>query len=103
MNPLFTDPPANATISSQGWVWRLINGVAWMTTPYAGISMQYYGMATLAVAFGVSTPEYWIDPYGKWVDAYTVRNFWGYVFLLIIVVTNGDNLFLCHIGKSGTK
>ncbi|KAH7870920.1 membrane bound O-acyl transferase family-domain-containing protein [Lentinula edodes] len=77
MNSLFTDPPPNATITSQGWLLQIISGAAWMTTPYAGMSMQYLIFAVFSVGLGFSSPEDWPDTFGTWKHAYTVRNFWG--------------------------
>ncbi|KAJ3785259.1 membrane bound O-acyl transferase family-domain-containing protein [Lentinula aff. detonsa] len=77
LNTLFTNPPPNATITSQGWLLQMISGAAWMTTPYAGMSMQYCLFAAASVGFGFSNPEDWPDTYGTWKHAYTVRNFWG--------------------------
>ncbi|KAF8065364.1 membrane bound O-acyl transferase family-domain-containing protein [Lyophyllum atratum] len=79
-NPLFSGSPAeleNATITSQGFLYRCLNSIAWMATPYAGVRLQYYLFSIISVALGLSTPADWPDPYGKWRDAYTVRNFWG--------------------------
>ncbi|KAJ4481970.1 membrane bound O-acyl transferase family-domain-containing protein [Lentinula aciculospora] len=77
MNTLFTRPPPNATITSQGWLLQMISGAAWMTTPYAGMSMQYLLFAVVSVGLGFSDPEEWPDTFGTWKHAYTVRNFWG--------------------------
>lgn len=82
MNSLFTDPPPNATITSQGWLLQIISGAAWMTTPYAGMSMQYLIFAVFSVGLGFSSPEDWPDTFGTWKHAYTVRNFWGFVITL---------------------
>ncbi|KAK0463766.1 membrane bound O-acyl transferase family-domain-containing protein, partial [Desarmillaria tabescens] len=51
--------------------------VAWMSTPYAGVRIQYYFISAISVALGLSTAADWPDPYGRWSDAYTVRKFWG--------------------------
>ncbi|KAJ3747092.1 hypothetical protein DFH05DRAFT_1521426 [Lentinula detonsa] len=77
LNTLFTNPPPNASITSQGWLLQMISGAAWMTTPYAGMSMQYCLFAVASVGLGFSNPEDWPDTYGTWKHAYTVRNFWG--------------------------
>lgn len=41
------------------------------------MTMSYYIIGAASVAFGISEPKVWVDPYGRWKDAYTVRRFWG--------------------------
>ncbi|KAG6826148.1 hypothetical protein H0H92_000956, partial [Tricholoma furcatifolium] len=80
-NHLFSQGVASTTssisITSQGLLYRWFNIVAWMSTPLAGVRMQYYILGAISVAVGHSTPADWPSPYGKWSDAYTVRNLWG--------------------------
>ncbi|KAJ3830664.1 membrane bound O-acyl transferase family-domain-containing protein [Lentinula raphanica] len=76
-NTLFTNPPVNATITSQGWLLQMISGAAWMSAAYAGMSMNYCTFAIIGVGLGLSKPEDWPDTFGTWKHAYTVRNFWG--------------------------
>jgi len=41
------------------------------------MNVQYYAVAALSVGLGVNPPGDWPDVFGRWSDAYTVRNFWG--------------------------
>lgn len=102
-NPLFSGSAAelgNASITSQGLLYRCLNIIAWMSTPHAGVRMQYYLISAISVALGLSTPADWPDPFGKWSDAYTVRNLWGYV-------ADFDNTFpisdLCSLVGHGIR
>lgn len=77
-NPLFQLPMSEAvSITSQGYLRQCLNIIAWGCTPYGMMTMSYYIIGAASVAFGISEPKVWVDPYGRWKDAYTVRRFWG--------------------------
>ncbi|KAG6835667.1 hypothetical protein H0H93_015926 [Arthromyces matolae] len=65
------------SITSQSLLFRCLNIIAWISTPLAGVRMQYYMISAVNVSLGLSVPGDWPDPYGNWSDAYTVRNLWG--------------------------
>lgn len=77
-NPLFSlQGPEARSITSQGPLLLCVNIVAYMCTPYGMMNMQYSLISAVSVALRISHASAWPDPYGSWVDAYTVRNFWG--------------------------
>ncbi|KAG7448101.1 uncharacterized protein BT62DRAFT_753427 [Guyanagaster necrorhizus] len=80
INPLFSLSDAvleTASVTSQGFLLRCPNIIAWMAIPYAGVQLQYHLISVISVALGFSMPSDWPAPYGRWSDAYTVRDFWG--------------------------
>jgi len=92
MTNLDKDP--HASITSQGLIWQFFNAGAWMATPYCNISLQYYQVAAVGVALNLWSSEDWPEPYGRWKDAYTLRNFWGRVWHQML------RRFIVSVGKS---
>lgn len=65
--------------SSHGYALRYSTIVAWVGLTHAMVNAQYFALATVSISLGTSLPEDWPDVFGKWSDAYTLRNFWGSV------------------------
>lgn len=51
----------------------IVLGVRWES----GISTLYFTVALVCVGLGGSSPTLWPDIWGRWQDAYTIRNLWG--------------------------
>ncbi|KAG5714972.1 hypothetical protein E4T56_gene5371 [Termitomyces sp. T112] len=97
-NPLFSgSTTGKASIASQGILYRCLNIMCWMSTPHAGVRMQYYQISAFSVALGFSTPADWPDPFGDWSAAYTVRNLWGRTWHQMM------RRYLSEIGKTVTQ
>ena len=47
----------------------------------AGAALIHNIVALICVGLGGSDPTLWPDFWGNWGDSYTVRKFWGYVYL----------------------
>ncbi|THH16553.1 hypothetical protein EW146_g4107 [Bondarzewia mesenterica] len=68
---------AGPSISSQGYLLRCANVIAYMARPYGLLTIQYLMLAVVTVGLGFCDPADWPDLFGNWEDSYTVRNFWG--------------------------
>ncbi|OBZ71261.1 hypothetical protein A0H81_08450 [Grifola frondosa] len=78
LNPLFASKGADALpIEAQNYLLRCLSIVAFCSTPYGMMNMQYSLLSVIHVVLGLSEPSDWPDVYGSWSDAYTVRRFWG--------------------------
>ncbi|KAI0313951.1 membrane bound O-acyl transferase family-domain-containing protein [Amylostereum chailletii] len=78
---------------------------AWVIATYTMTNVQYFVLAVLCVALHLSHPEDWPDAYGRAVDAFTLRNFWGKVWhqnLRRVVVPIGKRIAQSFGLKQGT-
>ncbi|TFK48302.1 hypothetical protein OE88DRAFT_1737984 [Heliocybe sulcata] len=93
-NPYFMSPrPDTSPFTSQGYLFRCINILAWMTIPYCGLKMNYSLLSAACVALGIHEPRHFPDLFGSWSDAYTLRRFWGRTWHQLL------RRFLTSIGK----
>ncbi|KZT19948.1 hypothetical protein NEOLEDRAFT_1076747 [Neolentinus lepideus HHB14362 ss-1] len=77
-NSAFTNPtPNNSPFTSQGYLLRCINIIAWLTTSHGTLNMNYTLLSAVFVAIGLSEPKDWPDLFGSWTESYTVRRYWG--------------------------
>ncbi|TFK46787.1 hypothetical protein OE88DRAFT_861116 [Heliocybe sulcata] len=77
-NPSFTHPtPYNSPFTSQGYLLRCVNIVAWLTVSHGTLNMNYTALSAACVAIGLSEPQDWPDLFGSWRESYTVRRYWG--------------------------
>ncbi|OSX58091.1 hypothetical protein POSPLADRAFT_1061202 [Postia placenta MAD-698-R-SB12] len=77
-NPSFSHHDAGLfSLSSQGYIQRCVNIVAWFSPAYGMIDMPYRLFSAVSVATAWSMPRDWPAMYGEWADAYTLRWFWG--------------------------
>lgn len=58
---------------------KTLDRAAFWLTAYAIISMRYLLVAALVVSIGIAEPKHCPDFFGRWSDAYTVRQFWRYI------------------------
>ncbi|OAX31205.1 hypothetical protein K503DRAFT_110337 [Rhizopogon vinicolor AM-OR11-026] len=68
---------SSATIGGQGYVVHYIDTVIFIGLGYWALNAMYFVMAVGSVAIGLFEPRMWPDIFGAWVDAYTIRRFWG--------------------------
>lgn len=88
-NPLFAlRGDAARSMHSQGFILMVTNVIAYMTMCYSGLNIYFDVAALLAVALGLSEPQYWPVVYGSWKEAYTVRRFWRCEQLALLVNFN---------------
>ncbi|KAJ3825508.1 membrane bound O-acyl transferase family-domain-containing protein [Lentinula raphanica] len=78
--PFFTDPQPDASMWSYSYHIQVFYGLLFLSVPYASLKLYYYLGAFLAVLTGYSSQEDWPDFFGNWIEAYSVRNFWGRVW-----------------------
>ena len=66
------------SLGAFGWGWRT---TAWVfiVSIYCSMSNLYAALSIVAVATGLYEPRDWPPLFGSPLDAYTVRNCWGYV------------------------
>ena len=66
------------SLGAFGWEWRTTTWV-FIVSIYCSMSNLYAALSIVAVATGLYEPRDWPSLFGSPVDAYTVRNCWGYV------------------------
>jgi hypothetical protein len=66
------------SLGAFGWEWRT---TAWVfiVSIYCSMNNLYAALSIVAVATGLYEPRDWPSLFGSPLDAYTVRNCWGYV------------------------
>ncbi|KAJ7590582.1 membrane bound O-acyl transferase family-domain-containing protein [Mycena floridula] len=69
----FRDGPS---LASYGWFWRYESIWGWAAQAYIAIAIQNCFISILSVVLG-SDPEDWPWLFGSFLDAWTVRRFWG--------------------------
>ncbi|OAX38573.1 hypothetical protein K503DRAFT_691336, partial [Rhizopogon vinicolor AM-OR11-026] len=72
-NPAFS----SATIGGQGYVVHCMDTVIFIGLACWASNAVYFVVAAGSVAIGLFEPRMWPDLFGVWVDAYTIRRFWG--------------------------
>ena len=85
LNPAFdhrvhgpTDGP-EAYLAAVPLLKRVPYVLVWSIGTGASASAIHNTVALVCVGLGYSSPALWPDLWGRWADAYTVRNLWGYV------------------------
>lgn len=67
-------------VSPEKWVERcLTNLVTWFVTSRIVIDANYRFVSIVFVGLGLDNPENWPPAFGRMVDVYTIRKFWGWV------------------------
>jgi len=74
--------------------------LAWSIGTGASAGAIHNVVALVCVGLGYSSPTLWPDLWGRWRDAYTVRNLWGYVHWWSFTPSSITESVL---GKRGTK
>ena len=74
----FTDGP-EAYLATVPFLHRVPYVLAWGIRARNMVSFPHNIAALVCVGLGGSSPTLWPDMWGRWRDAYTVRNLWGYV------------------------
>ena len=69
-------------VSETAWIWRLAL-LIYALTPYLTISTLQCAYSLLSVGVGATEPREWPSIAGDLKDAYTLRNFWGYIHLFL--------------------
>ncbi|TFY75037.1 hypothetical protein EWM64_g8975 [Hericium alpestre] len=79
-------------LGAQGAPMRVVNILAFMSSPYALLNLQYSVLAMVGVGFGVcgSQVQDWPELFGRWADAWSVRQFWGRTWHQLIRRYTGD-------------
>ena len=79
-NPFFA--PESPPCVQQPWLWRIWGLCLFTISFHANVILVHTMSGMVCVGSGLSNPEMWPHIFGHWADAYTVRRFWGYDFLL---------------------
>jgi hypothetical protein len=87
LNPLFSSSlsiQGPLPLTAQGRVFCCVNIIAWIGRAYCMVQLQYTLLSILCVAIGFYDVQDFPPLYqvGSWRDAYTLRRFWGSVFLV---------------------
>ena len=76
LNPLFKDP--SRSLRSQTPLLAMLNVLMFsMTLSYCAMSIMYDVYGIVSVTLRISEPPEWPVVFGKWREAYTVRQFWA--------------------------
>lgn len=70
------------TMTAEEVLIRVLSTVGFWLNTYLFVSVLYDILSLLHVLLGIDTPAAWPSPFGSISDAYSVRQFWGYVLLL---------------------
>lgn len=70
------------SITSSQMTLRVLSTTGFWVSLYCMIQGGHAVLSSIAVAFGLSEVRDWRPVFGSVYDVYTLRNFWGYVFLL---------------------
>ena len=76
---LYPIPPNDATTIDKSEPKRSITVLIFIFTAYSMSHAPYIILSILTNILHIGHPEDWPDMYGKWRDAYSIRNLWGYV------------------------
>ncbi|KAG1815115.1 membrane bound O-acyl transferase family-domain-containing protein [Suillus subaureus] len=68
---------SSVTVETRSYVARCADTIAFIGLTYWGLNAGYFAMAAGSVALGLHEPRMWLDLFGSWRDAYTVRRAWG--------------------------
>ena len=89
------------TFTSSGWLWR---STVWLIalSGYCMSSLLYTAYSIVSVTIGMTEPRDWPRLFGSPLDAYTLRNCWGWVDQFSMIITICLKMIICKV-VSGTK
>ncbi|KAJ7584636.1 membrane bound O-acyl transferase family-domain-containing protein [Mycena floridula] len=70
----FRDGPS---LTAYGWFWRYESIWGWVVQGYATMAIQNCFVSIMSVSLGRSDAEDWPWLFGSFLDAWTIRRFWG--------------------------
>ncbi|KAK7018260.1 putative acetyltransferase [Favolaschia claudopus] len=82
-------------LGSRPFPWRVVDLFFFAVINFAGQNVLHTVYSIVSVGLGFSEPQDWVNVFGYWGDAYTLRRFWGrtwHQFLRRWVSTHGKFL-----------